>query len=80
METYNNGHRYENLRIYDKLKHNPYDYKRNGLIKHLVSPRIANTKNPVLRFIVNTVENSIIYTLQYIDILKNYFNYTWYNR
>jgi hypothetical protein len=80
MQVFDNGHRYNELSSFEKLKNNPYDYKNKGLIQHLMSPKIYNTKNPVLRYILKIYEQSIVYVLQYIDILKNYKNYTFYNR
>jgi hypothetical protein len=80
MHILDNGTRYNELKLYEKLRNNPYDYKNEGLLRHLMSPKITNTKNPVLRYILWIYEKSITYVLKYIDILKNYKNYTVYNR
>jgi hypothetical protein len=45
-----------------------------------MSPGIVNTTNPILKVIIEFVENSLVFTMKYIDILKNFKNIYWTNR
>lgn len=80
MEYRDNGTRYENYPEWDSLKNNPYDYKRKGLIRHLLSKTIMNTNNDTLKIILVYFEQSIIFVLKYVDRLKHFKNYHWKNR
>ena len=46
MEIHENGHRFVEYRKYSKLLHQPYDYANEGMLKHLVSWRLAESNNP----------------------------------
>lgn len=80
MEYRDNGIRYENYSEWDSLKNNPYDYKRKGLIRHLLSRTIINTNNETLKIILSYFEQSIVFLLKYVDRLKHFKNYHWKNR
>lgn len=81
MTTKNsNGTRYKTYKKYENTLHSPYDYENNGLLNRILSNKIYNTTNPVLRYILNIYEQAIIYVLKYIDILENFFNYNKFNR
>lgn len=80
MKTFNNGYRYEYFRHYENKLHQPYDYKHNGLNNKILSNKLYNTKNPILKYILSIYENNIIFMLSYVDILQNIFNYNWKNR
>ena len=80
MEYRDNGTRYENYSEWGSLKNNPYDYKRKGLIRHLLSRTIINTNNETLKIILSYFEQSIIFLLKYVDRLKHFKNYHWKNR
>lgn len=75
-----NGSRYKNYCLWESRKYSPYDYKRNGLIKHILSNKIVNTNNPILKSILIYYEESIIFVLKYIDKLKHFKNFHWKNR
>lgn len=75
-----NGYRYKNYSNWEVLKHNPYDYEKNGLLKHIMSNVIVNSKNPILNTILQYFENSLIYVMKNIDKLKQFKNYHYYNR
>lgn len=75
-----NGTRFKYYDNWDKSKNSPYNYSKNGLIKHLLSPVIVNSKNKFLQYILYYYEESIIYVLKYIDRLKHFKNYHWKNR
>lgn len=80
MQYNENGTRYKNYYLWEKRKNNKYDYERNGLLQHILSHKIVNSENPVLRFILGYYEKSIIFLLKYIDELKNFKNYHRKNR
>ena len=75
-----NGERFESNIIYNKIMNDPYDYKRKGLLRLLMSPTITNTKNPVLRYMLDYEEKSLIFIMKYVDVLKNFRNWYWKNR
>lgn len=75
-----NGTRFNNNRLWEHKLHAPYDYANEGLIKHIISPRLVNAKNPFLQYMLKFVESSFIFIMKYVDILQNYFNYNWKNR
>ena len=75
-----NGTQYLGYRKWDSLKNAPYDYAQDGLLQHLISHRIYQSQNPVLRYVLSYYEKSIVFLLKYIDILKNFKNIHWLNR
>ena len=75
-----NGTRYEYLRHYERRLHTPYDYRHEGLNKRIMSHKIYNTKNPILRSVLDVYEKNIVFILNYVDVLQNVFNYNWKNR
>lgn len=74
MKTYKNGKRFEALKPYFMMKNNPYDYEYNGLIRHLISKVIYETKNPITKFMIDTFEKDIVFLLKYVDVLMNFTN------
>lgn len=80
MRKFSNGTRYANNRLYEKKLHQPYDYEHEGLMRHITSPRIHNAKNPILKYMVRYVEQSLVFAMKSVDILQHYFNYNYYNR
>lgn len=79
MTINENGHRFVNNYKWEELKNQPYNYAQNGLIKHLLSHKIVESKNPILQYILSFYENSIIYFFKSVDILKNFHNFNWKN-
>lgn len=74
MKTYKNGKRFEALKPYNMMKNNPYDYEYNGLIRHLISKVVYETKNPITKFMIDTFEKDIVFLLKYVDELMNFTN------
>jgi hypothetical protein len=74
MKTYKNGKRFEALKPYNMMKNNPYDYEYNGLIRHLISKVVYETKNPITKFMIDTFEKDIVFLLKYVDVLMNFTN------
>jgi hypothetical protein len=54
--------------------------EKDGLLKHLMSTSIVNTDNRYLKTILDFVENSLVFVLKYVDVLKNFKNPYWRNR
>lgn len=80
MTSRENGTHLHIYRNWEDKKHQPYDYKRDGLLKHLLSNRIVNTTNPILKDILNIYENLMVFAMDYVGILNNFHNYTQRNR
>jgi hypothetical protein len=80
MEYRDNGTRFKNYCEWENVKNEPYNYERNGLLKYIMSNKIVNTKNFVLRGLLNFFETTLTYIMKYIDKLKNFKNYNWKNR
>lgn len=80
MEYRDNYTRFKDYCTWEKRKNAPYDYQRNGLIKHLMSGKIINSKNIILQNILKYYEMSIVFVFKYIDVLKHFKNYHWKNR
>lgn len=74
MKTYKNGKRFEALKPYNMMKNNPYDYEYNGLIRHLISKVVYETKNPITKFMIDTFEKDMVFLLKYVDVLMNFTN------
>lgn len=80
MEVRNNGTRFFNYHKWEIIKHTPYNYIREGLLKHIMSNQIVNTTNPALKILLQFVESSLFFVMKYTDILKNFKNIHWKNR
>lgn len=80
MEYRENGSRYDNYYLWDDVKNSEYDYKRKGLVQYIMSSKIVNSENHILRTILSYFEQSIIFVLKYVDRLKHFKNYHWKNR
>ena len=75
-----NGYKYKEYKSWEKSLHKPYDYEDKGLVNHIMSKKIHQTSNPVLKYILQYYEKSLVYCMKYIDILNNYKNYLKNNR
>jgi hypothetical protein len=75
-----NGHRYINYGLYESQLHRPYDYALEGLLKHIISRRIMRTKNPILQYMLQVMEQALIFMSKSTDMVQNVFNYNWKNR
>lgn len=80
MEVRNNGTRFANYDLWEDIKHAPYNYTKNGLLNHIMSPSIVNTNNGVLKILLQFVESSLMFVMKYTDVLKNFKNTHWKNR
>lgn len=80
MEVRKNGMRFNNYDKWENVKHKPYNYAKNGLLKYIMSPAIVNTNNYTLCILLQYVESSLFFIMKYVDILKNFKNIHWNNR
>lgn len=81
MEVYKNGHRYYNYNRWEQrgtIK--PYDYERYGLLKHLLSHKIIESKNQTLQYFLQFLENTLVMLMKLVERLKNFKNYAYTNR
>lgn len=74
------GTKYKNNALFERKMHQPYDYERFGLLNKIISHKIVNTKNIVLKNILKYYELSFVFTMKYVDRLKHFKNYNWVNR
>ena len=80
MKVYENGHRFENYDAFEQRLHQPYNYSKYGLFKHLMSHKITESMNKPLQIMLTYVDKSFCFLLRYIDELKYFKNYLWKNR
>jgi hypothetical protein len=80
MKFYPNGTRYDYIGNYEERLNQPYDYEKNGLVQHIMSARIVNSKNPITAFLVRVFEKNIVMLLKMTDILANFKNPHFKNR
>ena len=80
MEQNTNGTRFKDYCLWENKKYTPYDYSRNGLLKHIMSPVILDTTNRPLKLLLNYLEASFVFAMKYVDVLKNFKNTHWRNR
>lgn len=83
-----NGRYYDKYMLWEHKLHQPYDYrprdwqgpKEHPLLRKIMSHKILDSDNILLQYMLRIMEGSIVYCLNYIDILQNYLNYNWKNR
>lgn len=80
MKYRENGTKYKDYCLWEDRKNSPYDYERNGLLKHIMSNKIVNSNSSILQFVLNYYEKSLIFVMKYADRLKHFKNYHWKNR
>lgn len=71
------GTRQTQFKRYNRTKHEPYDYARNGILTKVLPNVITSTKNKTTRIVLDLVENSAIFLLQYVDVLKHFKNWNY---
>ena len=75
-----NGDRYKKYYKWEDVKKSAYNYEREGLLKHIMSKRIVETDNYVLRLMLDYYERSLVFLMRYVDELRNFKNIHWKNR
>ena len=80
MNIYKNGKQFEENWRYNTLKHQPYAYKRKGIINKVLSNKIYDTKNTLLKAVLNVYEGILQFWFDSVDVLGHYINYREKNR
>jgi hypothetical protein len=80
MEYRENGTHFNDYVEWEIILNAPYDYKRKGFLQHVMSNRIVNTDNVILKNVLRYYEQTLINLMQYVDRLKHFKNYHWKNR
>lgn len=80
MEYRENGTRYRDYCEWEIRKQSPYNYERNGLLQHILSKPIIQSKNSILKTILSYYEKTLVFLMKYVDRLKHFKNYHWKNR
>ena len=81
MKVRQNLKRYSKKNAWEEVKNAPYDYENNGLLNKIMSHKIVESKNFILKnIILKYFENSLVFIMKYTDVLKNFKNYHWQNR
>lgn len=71
------GTRYEPVGRYDIIKHQPYNYKKSGLLRLVMPEVITKTTNKTTRLILDFVEAVQLFLISYVDELKQFKNPHW---
>lgn len=77
---YPNGTRYRYNYKWEQKNNSNYEYDTEGLLNKIMSKRIVESKNEVLRLVLNYFERSVVFILKYVDELKHFKNPHWKNR
>ena len=80
LRQYSNNYSRRNYSLWDDRKNMPYDYEKEGLLKHIMSRTIVQTRNPLLRKMLSFYEGSLVWVMKYVDVLRNFKNIHWKNR
>lgn len=80
MEAYKNLNRFSEYYKYETRLHQPYEYRTKGLLKRLISPTLANTKNTLTQRMLTFIESSILFMLSGVDLFVKQHNWTTHNR
>lgn len=80
MKYSENGSRFKYYCDWEDKKNALYNYKRNGLLKHLLPLNVVHTENKILQSVLSFFEQSLVFIMQYVDRLKHFKNYHWKNR
>lgn len=75
-----NGSRFKCYKYWENTKQTPYNYKEEGLLKHIMSKKIVESSNDILQNILTFVEQSLFYLMKYTDGLKHFKDFHWKNR
>lgn len=80
MKYNSNGNRFKHYYSWEDVKNTPYDYERHGLLNRIMSNKIYNTDNELLKVILSYYEQSLVFLMKYVDKLKNFKNPYYQNR
>lgn len=80
MEVHTNNYRFYNYKKWEHKKNAPYDYERNGLLKHLMSHTIIESKNSFLQYLLNYIEKSLVILMKFVERMQHFKDYAYTNR
>jgi Zn/Cd-binding protein ZinT len=80
MEFKESGSRYKNYCEWESVERGVYNYEKYGLLQHILSHKIVETKNETTQTILKYFEKTLVFLMKYVDRLKNFKNYHWKNR
>lgn len=80
MEILENGTRFYDYVQWESTKNQAYDYKRYGLLRHLLSHKILESKNTALQALLKYIETTFVMVMKFINRMKNFKNYAYSNR
>ena len=69
-----NGTRYRYHYLWEHRKNSPYNYDVEGLMPKIISHKIVESNNEVLKMMLNYYERSLVMVMKYIDHLKHFKN------
>lgn len=69
--------RYKYLFDYNQAKHQPYDYKRNGLLNKLLPAVITTTQNKTTKLVLSFLETVFIGLIDYVAELQHFKNWNY---
>ena len=68
---------YQNLKIYDSLGDNKYDYNKEGILRKTL-PSVLFKGNTILVTFLQLIDLKIIMVLKYIERLRRFKYISWY--
>lgn len=80
MKYQENGEKYKDYCEWESVHQRSYNYEKYGLLKHIISHKIIETQNNILKMVLLNFEKSLIFLMKYVDRLKHFKNYHWKNR
>lgn len=80
MVVKENGNKYSDYYMWEKMKYLPYNYAKSGILSKILSGEIVKTKNKALQYVLTLYEQSLVFLLKYVDEVKNFKNVHWKNR
>lgn len=80
MNVFENGYKHRNNYLYETKLNQSYDYKSNGLLKHLLSNKLLSSSNPIVQNIIKAVDKEVCFILKAVDHLRYFKDVLRYNR
>ena len=80
METHTNGYRFINYEVWSNKKNQPYDYEKNGILKHIMSHSIVESKNQFLQYLLQYIEKSLIICMKFVERMQHFKDPAYTNR
>ena len=78
MNIYKTGEKYKGYRTWETRLNTPYDYEKDGLMRHLLSHVILESNNTSLRMMISYIEEVYVKLMKFVERLKNFKNYSYF--